>query len=84
MEVGKTPILFVTSYEKPGYMIQEVYDLRNRTRVGDYIRFKNRRYKRGHDGEVRTVRGTIIKKYPHIFMLSNGETYSWKDYFLGR
>ena len=65
-------------------MIQEVYDLRNKTRVGDYIRFKNNRYKLGHVGEVRTVRGTVIKKYPHIFMLSNGETYSWKDYFLGR
>ena len=50
MEVGNTPILFVTSYEKPGYMIQEVYDLRNRTRVGDYIRFRNSRYKRGYDG----------------------------------
>ena len=84
MEVGKTPILFVTSYEKPGYMIQEVYDLRNRTRVGDYIRFRNSRYKRGHIGETGTVRGAGTKKCPRSFRWRSGETYSWNDYFLGR
>jgi hypothetical protein len=72
--------MFMTAL-KAGYTVQDVYDLRKQTNIGDYIRFRR---KTSYQSNEITIRGFVVKKYPHIFMLSNGETYSWKDYLLGR
>ena len=72
--------MFMTAL-KAGYTVQDVYDLRKKTNIGDYIRFRR---KTSYQSNEITIRGFVVKKYPHIFMLSNGETYSWKDYLLGR
>lgn len=74
------------------YHIDDVKHLRNTTPVGATVRFAIRRCEGYNNGSVgiswadkdRIVEGTIIKKFPFIFMLDNGRTYSWVDLLLGK
>lgn len=68
--------------------MKDIYKLRNKTRIGEFIRFKTDRFNRGIDGDtnksVRVVRGVVVKKFPYVFLLNTGETYTWVDYYFGR
>lgn len=87
MKVGK--FVHVAPREiEGGYYLKDIYRLRDNTEIGDSIGFWSDRYFRteasGYQGEKRVVRGKIAAKYPHVFMLEDGSTYSWVDYMLGR
>lgn len=63
------------------YTVHDIYELRKNTRVGESIKFKvDHALEDGTD----IVKGKIAAKYPHVFMLTNGKTYSWVDYLLGK
>lgn len=67
------------------YEIKDVYKLRNKTRIGESIRFKSDRNVRGdNEGKKKIVRGAVTAKFPYVFLLDTGETYSWVEYFLGK
>ena len=63
------------------YTVQDIYALRKNTRLGDTVNF---RVDHALEDGTDIVKGEVAAKYPHIFMLTNGKTYSWVDYFLGR
>lgn len=72
--------------------VEGIDRLRNDTPIGTYIEFKRSVSEsvsttglRGiSKGDLITVSGIVTKKFPNIFMLDNGKTYSWKDYMLGK
>lgn len=68
--------------------VEDVYRLRDTTNVGDIVTFRAVVYRRleGYGGQTKpeTIIGRVKAKYPHIFMLEDGRTFSWKDYLLGR
>ena len=69
-----------------GYHIVDVEKLRDKTKIGETIKFKiYRNYYFLDDAVVSgIVKGKVIAKYPHVFELDDGSTYSWVDYMLGK
>lgn len=59
--------------------VQSVRDLRNKTKIGDHIKF----YIRRKDFEG-FVEGKVANKFDHVFLMTDGRTYSWKEYLLGK
>ncbi len=57
-----------------GLTLNKIEDVKKDICVGDYLFFRR-------DGEE--IEGHVKKKYPYIFLLSNGRTYTWVDYILG-
>ncbi len=57
-----------------GLTLNKIEDVKKDICVGDYVFFRR-------DGEE--IEGHVKKKYPRIFLLSNGRTYTWVDYILG-
>lgn len=69
--------------------VENVDELRDETPVGAEIEFVSDRYCRILDDVPmrfgkRVIKGTVEAKFEHVFMLTNGNTYSWKEYMLGK
>ena len=62
------------------YFIDEAFELRDNTKVGETIKFKCDRFDVGD----KTIKGEVLEKYPRVFVLSDGRIYSWVDYLLGK
>ena len=62
------------------YFIDEAFELRDNTEVGEIIKFKCDKW----DDSGKTITGEILAKYPRVFVLSDGHVYSWVDYLLGK
>ena len=62
------------------YTVHDVYALRKNTKIGNPVRF---RIDHALEDGTDIVKGEVASKHPHVFMLTNGKTYSWVDYFLG-
>lgn len=71
-----------------GIPLSEIYALRDATKIGETIKFRSDRYYEvalsGWIGKPKIVTGKVEAKFPNIFVLDNGEIYSWVDYMLGK
>jgi len=71
-----------------GIPVAEIERLRDEIKIGETLKFwSDRYYEVGLSGEIgdsRIVEGKVIAKYPHVFVLEDGHTYTWVDYILGR
>lgn len=68
--------------------VRDVEELRDATNIGDRIKFITYdfvEHKKTHIVErmENEVIGTVKEKYPYIFRLDNGKTYTWNQYALG-
>ena len=71
-----------------GIPLKEIHELRDNTKIGETIKFRTDRYYEvalsGWIGKPKIVTGKVEAKFPNIFILDNGEIYSWVDYMLGK
>lgn len=71
-----------------GFPLKNIHMLRDRTKIGETIKFRSDRYYEeglsGNEGKPRVITSKVVAKYPHVFELENGETYTWVDYMLGK
>ena len=66
--------------------VQSINELRDSTNVGDNISFYINRSTTGnaHGPVSGLIKGTIAKKFEHVFLLTDGRTYSWTEYYMGK
>lgn len=86
--MGKHTAGYLTKIWERSIHILDIDDLRDSTPVGAHILFEktieggdaiyHRQQKPG------IISGVIKSKFPHIFLLEDGRTFSWKDYYLGK
>ena len=69
--------------------ISDIDALRDSTEIGETIKFTHDMTPsnigssaHGREKPV-TIKGIIKAKFPHVFLLEDGRTFTWKDYFLG-
>lgn len=86
--MGKKSLIQHESTWKSSIHILDVDNLRKATPVGAYIQFEKK--VDGGDAiyhkqqKMGIISGVIQAKYPNVFMLEDGRTFSWKDYYLGK
>lgn len=74
--------------EREYFLIQQAFTtkdidlLRKSIKVGDRISFVRSGY-RDRDSRIR-ITGTVKEKYPYIFSLEDGRTFTWVDYLIGK
>lgn len=61
---------------------EEIDLCRDMTEIGEDITFVIF-YEKGSGLSDVIIKGTVVKKYPHIFLLSDGRSYSWVQYVIG-
>ena len=70
-----------------GIPLEEIDALRDRTKIGETVKFRSNRYYEeslsGYIGKPKIIKAKVTAKYPHVFELDNGEVHTWKDYALG-
>lgn len=76
--------------KSPHINIEDVHELRDKTRIGELIEFTSDKYARC-DGfgyqpfkNVKKVKGIVTAKYPNVFVLNDNNTFSWVEYILGK
>lgn len=76
--------------KSPYINIEDVHELRDKTRIGELIEFTSDKYARC-DGfgyqpfkNVKKVKGIVTAKYPNVFVLNDNSTFSWVEYILGK
>lgn len=68
------------------FCMDDVKKLREDTAVGAEVRFivPTSSVYVSNGRERKTVEGRVVAKYPYIFKLDNGKSYSWVDYLMGK
>lgn len=59
----------------------DVWKLRETTKIGSIVKFKVDDIQ---PDNTDVVKGKVKQKFPNVFVLDNGKTYTWVDYMLGR
>lgn len=86
--MGKRTVGYMTELWDRSIHIQDIEDLRDSTPVGAYIKFEKEInggdaiYHREKKPGI--ISGVIKAKFPRVFMLEDGRTFSWIDYMLGK
>lgn len=82
--MGKKSLTQHTSTWEKSIHILDIEEFRDSTPVGTHIQFEKAMDIAVSRKRPEIVSGIIKSKFPHIFMLEDGRTFSWKDYYLGR
>lgn len=61
-------------------MLNEINKLRDDTKIGEIVMFEHPT----DDHPDSTIIGSIVKKYPYIFLLDDGHCYQWSDLYFSR
>lgn len=74
----------------PYIYVNDVDKLRDNTKVGDTIEFMTDKYARydGYDHrgfkDTKKIKAVVKAKYPNVFVLDDGQIFSWVEYIIGK
>ena len=74
----------IADHKEPVFTVKSLNAIKNETQIGQFIKFHATSMDLLGHHVTKEICGTVIQKYPFIFLLDDGNYYKWVDYLISR